>query len=227
MTRLPFSILALAMSVSFNPAAHAEKGGVMMSDLSVESIATQATNQYSDALVAAADLRAGAHDGKCSLVIVTGANDAWHEDLYVKAVSDLGGGILTQTQVVVDNVNMAVLITGMNPQLQLMEHNAMWWDESLTPVSEGLDTFKTAAKTAGYTVENLGDISCQSSSRFASRRAKVLKAQKLREEAAAAAAAAKALEAGAEAETEQKAEEPKAKQKPKAKEANEGKTSPA
>lgn len=217
------SIFALFVSVSLNDVAHAEKGGVTLDELTVQSIATKSTDQRSDANVAAADLRAGAHEGKCSLIVVTGSSEAWHQDLYVKAVSDLGGGILTQTQVLVDNANMAVLVTGMNPSLQLMEHNSMWWDEALTNVTEGLDAFKTAAKAAGYSVENLGDIACQSSSRFASRRAKVLKAQELRIKAAKAAAAAKALESGAEAEPEP---EPKQKAKQKAK-SEEGKTSPA
>jgi hypothetical protein len=209
------SIFALFVSAPFNTIAHAEEGSVTLGDLTVKSIATQ----YSDARVASSDIRQKSHEGSCTLLMITGANDAWDEDLYVKSVSDLGGGILTQTRVLVDNVNMAVLITGMNPQLQLMEHNSMWWDQTLTPVSEGIDSFKAAAKKAGYRVENLGDIACQSSSRFASRRAQVLKAQELRRKAAKAASAAKALEAGAEAEPK---EEPEVKE-PKV----EVKTSPA
>ena len=215
-----FVFFALIMSVSFNTVAHADS----VSDLSVESIAMRATDQYSDAKTAAADIRTKAHNGKCSLIVVTGSSEAWHQDLYVKAVSDLGGGILTQTQVITDNANMTVLVTGMNPSLQLMEHNSMWWDEALTGITEGLDAFKNAAKTVGYTVENLGDIHCQSSSRFATRRAKVLEAQELRRKAAEAAAAAKALEAGAEAEEPKTKQEPK--QEPKATEEG-GKTSPA
>lgn len=218
------SIFALCVSVSFNHVAHAEKGGVTLDELTVQSIATKSTDQHDNAMVAASDIRTKSHDGQCSLIIVTGSANSWHKDLYVRAVSDLGGGILTQTQLLSDEINMAVLITGMNPQLQLMEHNSMWWDQTLTPITEGLDAFKTAAKAAGYSVENLGDIACQSSSRFASRRAKVLKAQELRIKAAKAAAAAKALESGAEAEPE-----PEPKTKPKAKETNtvDGKTSPA
>ena len=195
-----FAILTLFMGVTFNPQqAHAEKGGV--------------TTQRRNARVAASDIRTKAHDSKCHLVIVTGANNSWDQDLYIKSVSDLGGGILTQTRVVADNINMVVIVVGQNPELQLMEYNRFWWDTPLTPVSRGFEAFKSAAEKAGYRAEKgKFTIPCQSSSRYASRRARVLKAQEHRRKSAADAAAADALEAGVE--SEPKAEPTKAKKKP-------------
>ena len=206
------SIIAILLILLFQTFGHAEKGSVK-----VDPDASQ------DSKVMARHIQEGAHDALCVLVTVVGGEDVWSRDLYIRAVSDMGAGVLTQSQPVYGS-NMTSLVVGANPVFQLRESNRFWFDSNLTKAIHGLDAFSARAKAKGYTVKNLGGIHCQSSSRHVDREARVREAQRLRDISRKAAAKAKALEMKTE---EPKAEEPKAPKAPKKTDTEEGKTSPA
>ena len=223
-----FVFFALIMSVSFNHVAHAEKGGVI-SQMTTEAIAEKASAEQHeaevkdvdaarDAKVMTSHIKTRAHDTQCKLISIVGGVDSWSKDLYIRVVSDMGAGVLTESQPVYDS-NLTVVMFGANPTFQLRESNRFWFDGNLTDPVEGLDKFTAAARKADYFVNDLGGVHCQSSSRHLARVAKVREARRLRQVAREAEAKAKALEGKTEPKTKQKA-----KQKAKS---EEGKTSAA